>query len=249
MPVRALAAAVLPATLVASVRRKRFRTARPPVGWVRFGSLRRTTPVSTAFGLDRGAAIDRRYIARFLDDHRGDIRGRVLEVGDARYTTAFGDDRVTRSDVLHAIAGNPAATIVGDLGSGAGIADASFDCVILTQVLQYVPNVDGAIAQVRRMLAPGGVALVVLPALARIDRGHAGDWDDWWRWTERSAREQFARVFGDAQVEVRAYGNVLAACSFLMGLAQEDLRPEDIDACDPDYPIVITVRATRPLQA
>ena len=36
-----------------------------------------------AGGRDRGTPIDRHYIERFLDEHRADIRGRVLEVRDA----------------------------------------------------------------------------------------------------------------------------------------------------------------------
>src|SRR5215813_1540561 len=53
----------------------------PPVGWVRFGSLRRITPVSRVWGFDRGSAIDRYYIERFLAAHASDVRGHVLEIG------------------------------------------------------------------------------------------------------------------------------------------------------------------------
>ena len=38
----------------------------PPVGEVRFGSLRMVTPISTNWGLDRGLPIDRYYIERAL---------------------------------------------------------------------------------------------------------------------------------------------------------------------------------------
>ena len=39
---------------------------RPPVGMVRFGCLRRVTPISRCFGYDRGTPIDRHYIEHFL---------------------------------------------------------------------------------------------------------------------------------------------------------------------------------------
>src|SRR5687768_11068110 len=61
----------------------------PPVGRVRFGSLRRLTPISRQFGLDRAErerCIDIAFIEQFLVRHRADIRGRVLEIGDNRYT-------------------------------------------------------------------------------------------------------------------------------------------------------------------
>ena len=92
------------------------RTAR-----VDMGDLRRMEPVSRLMGLDRGRAICRWYIERFLAEQQALVRGRVLEVADREYTTRFGGSRVTASDVLHAVAGNDAATIVGDLATGEGI--------------------------------------------------------------------------------------------------------------------------------
>ena len=95
---------------------RQFGLQRTPVGAVDFGDLRRLTPISPVFGLDRSLPIiDRYYIEAFLASHAGDIRGRVLEMGDATYTSRFGGYEVTRSDVLHYVAGNEEATIVGDL--------------------------------------------------------------------------------------------------------------------------------------
>ncbi|HEY8583155.1 MAG TPA: hypothetical protein VIL49_09400, partial [Capillimicrobium sp.] len=48
----------------------------------RFAGLWRRTPLSEAGGYDRGRPVDRVYIERFLDAHRADVRGTVLEVGD-----------------------------------------------------------------------------------------------------------------------------------------------------------------------
>ena len=59
-----------------------------------FGDLRRTKPVSSAFGYDRGKPVDRRYIEAFLATNSVDVRGRVLEIGDSAYTRQFGRDRV-----------------------------------------------------------------------------------------------------------------------------------------------------------
>ena len=38
----------------------------PPVGWVRFGDLRRLKPISADYGNRRGLEIDRYYIEKFL---------------------------------------------------------------------------------------------------------------------------------------------------------------------------------------
>jgi hypothetical protein len=117
----------------------------PPQGWVRFGSLRRVTPLSRDWGYDRGLPIDRFYIERFLDEHASDVRGRVLEILDDAYTRRYGEDRVIHSDVLHAEPGNPKATIVGDLTCAEHIQSDTFDCVILTQTLQLIYDVPAAL--------------------------------------------------------------------------------------------------------
>ena len=94
---------------------------------VRFGSLRRISPVSRKFGYDRGQPIDRYYIERFLGANADVIRGRVLEVGDSGYTRRFGRTRVTRSEVLNIEVGHPQTTIVGDLARADNIPSDSFD--------------------------------------------------------------------------------------------------------------------------
>src|SRR4051794_15697262 len=79
------------------LRRYRRALLRPPVGMVRFGSLRRLTPIDRHFGLSRGTPIDRYYIDQFLREHtrkpdgETPIKGRVLEIGDTRYLDSFGD--------------------------------------------------------------------------------------------------------------------------------------------------------------
>ena len=52
-------------------------------------------------------------------------------------------------------------------------------------------------------------------------------------------------MFGPDNIEVESYGNVLVACAFLHGLAAHELTKEELDSHDPDYPVLITVRATK----
>src|SRR5215216_119227 len=63
---------------------------RAPRRPVRLGSLGRPRPISEQWGYDRGTPVDRWYIERFLQEHRADITGRVLEVKDSGYTDRFG---------------------------------------------------------------------------------------------------------------------------------------------------------------
>jgi SAM-dependent methyltransferase len=216
-------------------------TRRRPRLPVRFGTLRRTTPLSAHWGFDRGTPVDRFFIERFLDAHRKDVSGRVLEVLDDRYTQRYGSD-VTASDVLDVDGANPNATLVGDLGVPSGLPEAAYDCLILTQTLQYVFDLEAAVDSVARLLAPGGVVLATVPALGRID-ATGGLERDFWRFTAISARRLFERRF--AELEVETNGNVLLGAAFLFGLAAEELRREELEANDPLYPVVVTVRARR----
>src|ERR671938_382497 len=134
----------------------------PPVGTLKFGSLARVNPISRQFGYDRGHPIDRFYMEDFLLAHSDDIHGRVLEIADNEYTKQYGGERVTQSDVLH-VKGSPQATIVADLTSAANVPSDSFDCMILTQTLQYIYDLHAAIATIHRLLKPGGVVLATFP--------------------------------------------------------------------------------------
>jgi hypothetical protein len=202
-------------------------------------------PVSRTFGFERGKPVDRWYIERFLAEHAADVRGRVLEVAESTYTGWYGGDDVTASDVLFAAEGNPDATVIGDLTTGAGIAEAAYDCFICTQTLQVIYDIRAAVAGTRRLLAPGGVLLATLPGISQISREDNRDWGDWWRFTARSAQRLFAEAYGEEHVQVRQHGNVHAAAAFLYGLAAEDLDRRVLESVDPDFHLVMTVRAVR----
>lgn len=152
---------------------------------------------------------------------------------------------MSRSDVLHAVPGNPEASLVGDLATGAGLPMAAFDCLILTQTLTHILAVQAAIAHSHAALKPGGVLLATVPGISQISRYDAERWGDFWRFTPAAVTRLFTEVFGAAQVRVEAHGNVLVACAFLQGLAVADLTPAELEAQDPDYPLLITVRAVR----
>jgi glycosyltransferase involved in cell wall biosynthesis len=218
----------------------------PPPGWAHFGNFRRVTPISRVFGWDRGSPVDRYYIEQFLAAHASDIRGRVLEIGDRDYTLKFGGARVTQSDVLHTRPGNSKATLIGDLSTGEGVPEEAFDCIILTQVLPFIYDFQAAIANIVRALKPGGVLLVTLPGISQISRYDAERWGDFWRFTSLSVRRLFAEHFEPEHVKIQVYGNVLAAIAFLQGLAAHELRPDELDYADPDYEMIIALRAAKP---
>ncbi|MEA5472257.1 methyltransferase domain-containing protein [Spirulina sp. 06S082] len=212
---------------------------------IQWGNMRRLTPVSRVFGLDRGMPIDRFYIEAFLQNHTKDIQGVVLEIEEPVYTRKFGSDRVSQSHVLHAEIDNPSATVVGDLVTGEGLLKDTFDCMILTQTLLVIYDIQSAIANCYHALKPGGVLLVTFPGISQISRYDMDRWGDYWRFTDASAQRLFGDVFGRDRVTVETYGNVLTACAFLQGLAAHELKQSELNYRDPDYQLLITVRAIK----
>jgi SAM-dependent methyltransferase len=213
---------------------------------VRWGSLRRLKPVSPVFGFDRGLPIDRYYIEDFLQRHREDIRGHVLEIGDPGYTLKFGGPKVSRTDVLHAQPGNPEATLVADLSQKGCLRTETYDCMILTQTLSFIFDVQAALRNAYEALKPGGVLLATFPGISQISRYDMDRWGDYWRFTEASARRLFGDVFGPGNLTMESHGNVLVACAFLQGLASSELIEKELRYRDPDYPLLIAVRAVKP---
>jgi len=219
----------------------------PPVGHVRWGDFRRARPVSSVFGLDRGIPLDRFYIEKFLAANSARISGVVLEIGGKSYTDRFGSNRVTRSEVLHAVAGNPNATLVGDLQTGQGIPVEAFDCMIITQTLQFIYDLQAAVRTLHRCLRPGGVVLATAAGISQISRYDMDRWGEYWRLTSLSARRIFEEVFGAGAVTVDAYGNVLTAIAMLEGISANELQPAELNAQDPDYEVIITIKAVKTL--
>lgn len=210
----------------------------------KLGDLRRTSPLNLDWGRGRGRPLDRIYIERFLERHRADIRGRALEAENDRYLRAFGSD-LERVDIVDVSEGNSRASVVADLQNAPQISEGSFDCIVLTQVLQYVFDQEAAYRTIHRILAPRGVLLATVPGITRISSTESELYGDWWRFTAQSARRLAAGAFGDANVEVETYGNVLIAAAFLYGLGSDDLRPEELDERDPMFEVIVAIRAIK----
>lgn len=220
----------------------------PPIGLVRFGSFRRLDPISRDWGDDRGGPIDRHYITGFLDRNRGDVGGRVLEIAEDVYARWFGDDRVTRIDVLQYRDGeHPRATFTGDLADAPHLPSDAFDCVILTQTLQLIYDLRAAVATVHRILRPGGVVLVTVPGITPVNRHDSESWGNHWCWsfTALSVRRLFEERFGTEHVRTESFGNVLVAAAFLYGLGRGELTRTELDHHDPDYEMLIALRAKK----
>lgn len=240
------ARAALPGWMVRRLRPLRGEQAEPiPLGCVDMGDLHRLTPVSQVFGFDRGLPIDRYYIEAFLLRQAVDIAGRVLEVADNGYTVRFGGDRVTHSDILHVNADHPLATFVGDLTDAPQLPSDTFNCVILTQTLHLIYDMKAAMQTLHRILKPGGVLLLTVPGVTRVEHGVRGN--NWfWTFTHDSIRRLVEEVFPAANVHVEDHGNVFSAVAFLHGLAIEEVSTGALDYHDSAYQVIVAARAMKP---
>lgn len=116
------------------------------------------------------------------------VAGVVLEVGAPRVPR--GRWAPPRAGVRRWIRLNLAPAerpdVVGD-AVALPLRAASVDCVVCLETLQYTTSPDGAMAEIARVLAPGGVALVAVPFLHRADGP-----TDRHRFTEPRVRELVA---------------------------------------------------------
>ncbi|MDG2271681.1 MAG: hypothetical protein P8L39_05225 [Halioglobus sp.] len=209
--------------------------------------LGRKTPFSPEFGTDRGAAIDRKYIESFLAFHEKDIQGKMLEIGGDSYTYMFG--KALNSTAILAGPSESARSICypdGDLTDCRSLADLDkYDCVIATNVLNFIFDTHAAIRGLASLVQPDtGSVLVTVAGLAPISRFDYDRWGDFWRFNDMSMRQMFELYFKN--VTCIAYGNAPLAAAFIMGLSQEDVPAHLYEHNDPNYQIMIAVRAMNP---
>ena len=208
------------------------------------GADARSTPVDRKWGFSRGTPVDRYYINAFLESCAADVQGVVLDVQEPDNAKRIGGDRIARLDVIDVDARNGRATVVADLRCAPNVPADSYDCILLTQTLHFVDDMPAVIAECARMLRPGGVLLVTMPCASRVANDY-GPAQDYWRVTVPAARRLLAEHFG--RVRVESWGNAATTAAFLYGLAVHELSQATLDAHDPHYPLLVSVRAQKEL--
>ena len=212
--------------------------------------LNRVTPLGTCFGFDRGWPVDRYYIEKFLYQNRQYFRGRILEIAEDLYATRYARLNETASDepiveTLHFDGTEDAVTIIGDLTKPETLPENRYDCFICTQTYHVIYDVPKALEASYQLLKEGGVLLATVAGISQICREDMNRWGDYWRFTNKSVELLFKET-KFSQVEIVPMGNVMAACAFLQGIAQEELpNKELLDVMDEDYQLIIGIRAVK----
>lgn len=198
-----------------------------------------TEPVSRKFGAERGTAIDRYYIEKFLEKNRELIHGDCIEIAENTYTLRYGENRVKNAYILH-VKGWGQNTIKGNLETGEGILENQYDCAVITQTLMFIYDLRETARNIYKMLKPGGNALLTVAGISQISRYDAELWGSYYGFHEDAIKALFEPEFGGGNVTVETYGNVKTAIGLLCGLCREDLKEEDFVFQDKDYPVIIT---------
>ena len=215
-----------------------------------FGDLLRAEPVSRMFGLERGTPIDRYYIDAFIAANADAITGRAIEVGEIRYLKDFGSGASEKCIIAPAkeiVKPNRevGTIIIGDLTAPASLPENAFDCFVCTQTINFIYDTKAAVRGAFRILAPKGTFLGTVAGISQISRYDMDRWGDYWRFTTLSLSRMLSDVFG-TNVEIRSFGNALAAPALLQGLAVEDLPNRSLlDQHDDDYQVIIGFRASK----
>jgi hypothetical protein len=208
----------------------------------RWGNLRRTTPFSSTYGFERGTPIDRHYLHQFLAAHQDLIGGDVLEVQTNDHTARFG--RGVISAHTFDIVPDFAPTFLCDISHCANVIPTrSYDCLLLPNALPHFRELDLALAQIARIVRPGGAILASAAGLLPL----TGDAPDYWRFSPDGWRERLAASWPGMTIEVAGHGNCLAAVAAQFGLALEELTEAELNVCDPRFPVLITIAGRMPV--
>ena len=206
-----------------------------------WGNLRRTTPFSGHYGFDRGTPIDRYYVAQFMEANRAGISGDVLEIQSAAYTQVYGHDvRTSRTVDVDPSHGTD---FVCDLAHSEGtLAAEAYDCFLMPNTLNHLRDLQSCLRQALRVVRPGGTILATVATLVPL----TPDFNEYWRITPAAWHMITADVWSGCEVAISTFGNVLAASAAMLGLAAEELSPEELDTHDPRYPVLIAIRCRKP---
>lgn len=164
-----------------------------------------------------------------------------MEVGNDAYSRKFGEG-ISRQYVLNG-SGEGANQISGDLCDPAVLPKEAFDCIILTQTLQFVSDPAEALKNCNAALKPGGTLLMSVPVLSPlIDE----QWQFRWLFTGPFVDELLTIAFPASEKEVHSIGNCYAATCIINGVPMEEADQTKLAPVDPERPILVLAKVTKP---
>jgi SAM-dependent methyltransferase len=177
----------------------------PPAEWP--GAERRDPPLGSPTYAVRAP------LAAWLRDEAGRARGaRVLDVGcGPKPYFPFFEPYV--AEYVGVDVDNPAAELAGAV-ENLPVADGTFDVVLCTQVLEHALDPARAVAELRRVVAPGGR---VLASTHGVQVYHPSP-EDLWRWTHTGLERLFTEHGDWKTVTVRPGAGTTACVGMVLAI-------------------------------
>ena len=177
-----------------------------------------------AFAIRRFADLQLGTIWTFLKPRLSELSGNLLDVGcgEMPYRTCLPPNlSYTGIDVVQAdaFAMRASEAVITFDGVSIPFGNASFDTILCTEVLEHAAAPEALIAEIERVLKPGGTLLATVPFSARVHYAP----HDFHRFTKFALMRMFAS-FRDVRIEERG-NDVAVIANKLIVVALRMLRP------------------------
>ena len=203
-------------------------------------------------GKSAGLSTIRYYWADFLEQHRADIHGHVLEIGETTTVRLYGGDRITQADALDLAPHSPEVRVVADLSRADHVPGDVYDCFVNQFTTCVIYDIEAALYHAIRLLKPGGVLLInfwcvdfYLHRGLDMGTGEPLYMHHWF--TPIGVHDLLRRLTLDEQDYTLAiYGNLLSRMAFLVNLPAVTLTPAELAHQDSGQPLLICARIVKP---
>jgi SAM-dependent methyltransferase len=241
------------ATLIeqyAAIRKDNHWQSWPGIRHLRALRFRRLRPFHA--GKSSGLSVIRYYWADFLMQHRADIRGRALEVGETLTIRQFGGNQLTQAEALDLAPHSPEVTIVADLSRAEHVEGEQFDCFVNQFTTAVIFDIRAALYHAIRLLRPGGVLLInfwcVDYYLHRgLDMGTGAPlYMHHWFTPIQVHNLLHGLKLTEQDYSIKVYGNLLTRMAFLMNVPAREFTLSELNTADPGQPLLICARIKRP---
>lgn len=160
---------------------------------------------------EREECFDRYFINDYVSRHKQLIKGDILEFcgGNTVYAKKFSEGDCTNISLMAYVEHRhvyPQADYFTDLEDKTTLPDKKFDCIIATQVIMYMSQIDTVLQNLKWMLKDNGVLILTVPGPIFH---HSKNSRHMFSFTEDSINEICKRNFGkDEEYDIKCYGNL-----------------------------------------
>ncbi len=222
----------------------------PIVRHLRAMHFRRLKPFRD--GRSESLSVIRYYWYSYLDQHRPDIKGRALEIGNTKTISYYGGQSLTQADALDLTAHSPEVKVVADLSRADHIPSNQYDCFVNQFTTSVVYDIEAMLYHSIRLLKPGGILLINFWCLDYyLYRGLIMDsglplFMYWWFTPIHVENLIHQMKLSQTDYQLDIYGNMLTRMAFLMNVDAHEFTRKELDFQDPGQPLLICARIVKP---